>query len=92
MWFVLMVGCTNYIHHLTSPVVSNSVAPKPVVKTEVVVHVERVPVRLNPASLTCPPDPVLPLAPTQRQLGVYIAKLIEVADQCRANLQALSTQ
>jgi hypothetical protein len=75
---------------------SSPVPPKPVVKaqTEVVVRIERVrvPVRLNPARLTCPADPVFPFFPTQRQLGAYIARLIEVADQCRANLQSLNAR
>jgi hypothetical protein len=71
-------------------------APKPpvVTRTDVVVRVERVrvPLRLDPARLTCPADPVFPFFPTQRQLGAYIARLIEVADQCRANLQSLNAR
>jgi hypothetical protein len=67
---------------------------KPVIetRTKVVVRIERVPVtvRLNPARLTCPDDPVAPIFPTTKNVGAYIAALTEVADQCRANLQALA--
>lgn len=58
-------------------------------KTHIVVHIEHVPTVIAPEKLQCPPDPVEPFSFSPRLVGTYIAQLTIVADQCRANLEAL---
>lgn len=64
---------------------------KPVieVQTDVVVHVERVPAHIPAAKLRCPANPEIPFLPSTKARDVYDAALLGVADQCRANLEAL---
>lgn len=66
-------------------------APKPVIvtQTDTILRVERVVEPLPAADFSCPADPVPPLFPTPKQLGQYLADIVQVADECRAKLDVL---
>lgn len=81
---LLLIGCA---HRGAPALVPAAMQPKSAV--EVIVHVERVPVRLPASKFVCPDNPPIPFMPSAKARDTYEAALMDAADQCRANLEAL---
>jgi hypothetical protein len=81
---VALLACT--------PRIVQEMPPAPVVyipQQDEVIHTEIVHEHISDDKLVCPQDPAVPQLMTPKATGQYIAALTAVADQCRANLEAL---